>query len=455
MEGSTTSKFVDLPLTERVALIGLYAFLLFAWEGKGKAAIAFMLVLVPCLLDRRFWRDLRASQTAWVVALLLLYILVRGVVASINNPQYVHYHLNDGWRLMLLGGFVFVGWLLKGDQRRVLLALAIALLGFWIGRFEHFPWSEAFSGAQWWGTRVKLGLPSEEGFGLYSATASLGLVLLAPRIWAADGSTSRKSIIILVWGVFLLISVQGVIMSQTRSVWLSLTVVAFVLLLGNLHVWKRVGGLKSFVYLLGVTAVLVVLAYANQGAIKNRFYTEMDTTRELLSGNFDAIDTVDEQGRVKSIGVHYHLFLFALDHLKENPWFGLGPGISKPLIKEHWVASKTFHHVHNSYLEMMLRLGIVGTTLIFVMLALIVYGGWRAYREQRIDRDLFMFLVAALTLHLLVCFTDFRMLHTDWRYYWFLVGGALYSFSLLHPIVRVQRTIPPPHDGAKSETGNN
>jgi O-antigen ligase len=104
---------------------------------------------------------------------------------------------------------------------------------------------------------------------------------------------------------------------------------------------------------------------------------------------------------------------------------------------------------------MMLRLGIVGTTLIFVMLALIVYGGWRAYREQRIDRDLFMFLVAALTLHLLVCFTDFRMLHTDWRYYWFLVGGALYSFSLLHPIVRVQRTIPPPHDGAKSETGNN
>ena len=39
MEGSTTSKFVDLPLTERVGLIGLYAFLLFAWEGKGKAAI--------------------------------------------------------------------------------------------------------------------------------------------------------------------------------------------------------------------------------------------------------------------------------------------------------------------------------------------------------------------------------------------------------------------------------
>jgi uncharacterized membrane protein YfcA len=89
------------------------------------------------------------------------------------------------------------------------------------------------------------------------------------------------------------------------------------------------------------------------------------------------------------------------------------------------------------------------------MLALIVYGGWRAYREQRIDRDLFMFLVAAITLLLLVSFTNFRMLHTDWRYYWFLVGGALYSFSLLHPIVRAQRNIPPPHDSAKSEASNN
>ena len=437
MTQSAARNFFTLPLTERVGLVGVYAFLFFAWESKGRAAVVFFLfVLVPCLLDRRFWHDLRQSRTAWVLALLLLYILVSGAAASIDNPGHLDYHLKDGWRLMLLGGFIFIAWLLRGDQNRVFLALAIALLGFWVGRFEHFPWQEAFSGTQWWGTRIKLGLPSEIGFGIYCAAATVGLVLLAPRVWDIGARTWQKLLAIFVWGVFLLISVQGVIMSQTRSVWLSLAVLSCVILLANLHIWKRVGRLKSVSVLICVAGLLFALIHANQGAIKKRFSAELDTAVLLLSGDFDAVDATDEQGRVKSIGVRFHMLVFAVEQWKKSPWFGLGPGISKPLIKEQWVASKTFNHLHNAYLEVLLRLGILGTALIFVMLVLIFYGGWRAYRDRRIDRDLCMFLVAATALPLLVGFTSFRMLHTDWRYYWFLFGGALYSFSLFYPPAR-------------------
>lgn len=227
--------------------------------------------------------------------------------------------------------------------------------------------------------------------------------------------------------MFLLLSIQGLIMAQSRSVWLAVTLLACVMLAVNPGFWRRIGWLKSVGGLACVVGLLVVLGYINQGAIKNRLSAEMDTTAQLLSGNFDEI-----RAHGKSIGVRYHMILFGLDHWKTRPWFGLGPGISKPLIRERWVASKKYNHLHNNYLEVLLRLGIAGTALIFLMLVLIVCGGWRAYRDQRIDRDLFVFLVAAITLPLLVSFFSFRMLHADWRYYWFLVGGALYSFGLFY-----------------------
>lgn len=424
-------RFSDLTLPERIGLPGLYAFLFFAWESKARAAVSFLFVLIPCLLDRRFWRSLRASPTAWVIVLLLFYILLRGLAASIENPQYLHYHLKDGWELMLLCGFVFIGWLLRGDQRRVFLALAIALLGFWVGRLEHFPWNEAFQGGQWWTTRIKLGLPSEIGFGIYTAAASIGLVLLAPRIWSLADRSWQHLLIVICWALFLLLSVQGLIMAQSRAVWLAVALlvctlpVAYLLFMRRSH-WHKVIGIMAC-----VVALLGIFAYANQGALSMRFSEEIDTTLQMLAGDFDEIEAIDQQGEIKSMGIRYHMLLFGIEHWQENPWFGLGPGISKPLIKEHWVASKTFNHLHNNYLEMLLRLGIVGTGLIFAMLALIVHGSWRAYRKQRLDADLFLFLIAALVLPLLVSFASFRMLHTDWRYYWFLVGGTLYGFALL------------------------
>ena len=146
MAESTHNKYFARPLTERIGLLGLYAFLFFAWESKARATIAFLFVLVPCLADRRFWSDLRTSRIVWMVALLFLYVILRGAVAVVDNPDLLPYHLKDSRDLMLLGGFVFVGWLLKGDQSRIFLALTIALIGFWVGRLEHFPWADAISG---------------------------------------------------------------------------------------------------------------------------------------------------------------------------------------------------------------------------------------------------------------------------------------------------------------------
>ena len=38
-------------------------------------------------------------------------------------------------------------------------------------------------------------------------------------------------------------------------------------------------------------------------------------------------------------------------------------------------------------------------------------------------------LFIALALHLLVSVTNFRMLNIDWRHYWLLFGGIMFSLS--------------------------
>lgn len=430
MSKSAYNRFFVLPLSERIGLIGLYSFLFFAWESKARAAIAFLFVLVPCLVDRRFWNDLRTSRVAWVVALLFFYIALRATVAAIENPDHRLYHLQDGWDLMLLGGFIFVGWLLKGKQSRIFLALIIALIGFWVGRLEHFPWADAFSGVPWWRMRHEFGLPSAVGFGLYSAAAALGLLIMAPRIWSVSEKLQVTLLTRGVWLILLLFSIEGIIVSRTRGVWLSVVILTTVLLAANIHLLKRIELSKLVISLLIGSTILTALGYFNYSTFERRLSYESETTSSILTGQFDQIEALDKRGRPKSIGVRYHMLLFGLNHLKQNPLFGLGPGITKPLIQEHWVLGKKFKHLHNNYLEMLLRLGLVGTALIFLMLSLIFLYGWRAYHDGRADRDLFMLLVTAITLSLLLSFSSFRMFHADWRYYWFLFGGALFSFSL-------------------------
>jgi O-antigen ligase len=141
----------------------------------------------------------------------------------------------------------------------------------------------------------------------------------------------------------------------------------------------------------------------------------------LLGGKFDEIEAKG------SFGKRYHMLLFGWEHAQRNLLFGLGPGVTEPLMKSEWTKTRPHSDLHNGYLEILLRLGLVGAALFLALLVLLVQGSWRAYRAQRIPWDLFLLLMTALALHLLGTLTNFRMLNIDWRHYWLLFGGILFS----------------------------
>lgn len=422
--------FKQLPVAERIGVVGLYWFILFAWMSNIKALEGVIVLVFGCLIDRRFWAAIRYSRIAHLTIVLAAYILIRALLAINENPDYARFHIEDGGRLMLLALFICIGWLLQGKIQRVYWLLGIGLIGFWLGRMEHMSFVDMFTDPTWWKTRHDFELPSAIAFGQYAAASLAGLLIMLPHLWKLGSTAWKKGLIMTAWTWFTFLSVQGIIVSQTRAVWLSLIVVFFMLIIAKLALFRRLGLMKSLVVVVLVGGILATTGYLNRSVLQSRFSAEIDTTTAIFSGEFDKIKAKNKKGHVKSIGIRYHMLLFGVEHWLDNPLFGLGPGITEPLIRDQWKVSRTYSHLHDSYVEILLRLGLVGTGLILVILIMLLQDAKRARSQGRLDSDLFHLLVIALTLHLLVSFTNFRMLNGDWRYYWSLFGGILFTFSM-------------------------
>jgi len=81
--------------------------------------------------------------------------------------------------------------------------------------------------------------------------------------------------------------------------------------------------------------------------------------------------------------------------------------------------------------ELLLRFGIVGLVLVAAVGVTAVTPALRALRTRRLPADVFLLVMAALSLHGLLALVNFRMLNYDWRFFWFLYGGIAASFAFV------------------------
>jgi O-antigen ligase len=88
-------------------------------------------------------------------------------------------------------------------------------------------------------------------------------------------------------------------------------------------------------------------------------------------------------------------------------------------------------HLHNSYLELLSQLGLVGLGLWMAMAGLIFWTVWDAQRRGRLSPDLARFLLFALLYLAIWSLFNFRMVNQDFRAYWAMLAGAALSFGLL------------------------
>jgi O-antigen ligase len=415
--------------------VGVTGLFLFVFGFRVSPSLAYVGL---ALMDAAFlaslalaWPRLRHEPLTWVFIGFTAYLLARTALAMHEFPDTGARQVRDAWNYFHLWLFVVLSWWLAARPERVMRILGLALASLIIGILIRLDPREIAGVLQ--GERAGFGMPAI-AFGLYSATALLGLAAFARRLWGPSTRRLGFSLRILGWAVLVAALAEGLLATQSRGSWL-----AFILVMpplawlsarhalgGNRNSSSGRPGRGGWLAVLGVV-LAAGFVVANSATIRERLSAETETMRAVLTLDYAHIPT----HRQSSIGVRFHLNRLGLQKWLERPWLGWGPGSTRMLIEDNEIAElREWSDLHNSYLEILVRLGIVGAAF-FLAGAWLVWRALRAARtDPRVPRDLYLFLNASLALLALWSLTDFRMTAADWKFYWLLLGGMVFTYRL-------------------------
>jgi O-antigen ligase len=390
--------------------------------GLGLVVLGFLLELGVRLRQRRPWP---AAAAVWLMFGLAAYALLRGWLAEYPGGTWsVRWSAALEWAQLAV--FVPVAYVIGGSQRRLLLVLALALLGMVLGGLYRLDWALLLAEpAAFAESRPGFGAPAIV-FALFSGTALLGLFALRRRWWGGRDDPAHRLRIALWLAVTALVA-QAFLLTLSRGAWLALAATA---VLGLLLVANRRGRRRSPRLLTwlggGAVAVLVLM---NAGSMLERVTAEFDTARALVQGEVGYVPD-------SSFSQRWHAQRFGLDLWQERPWLGWGPGSAKVLLKASDDPSVMLtgygpmEHLHNTYLEVLVQLGVVGLLLWLALLGALWRSVQVACTAGSVDADVGNFLLLSLVYLMLWSLFDFHALHQDWRAFWGLLAGCVLGVGL-------------------------
>jgi O-antigen ligase len=422
---------------EVLGKVGLATFAFSCLLSTSGASVSLALLVGATMLRPSLLRELRRNSLVVLAAASIVYLVIRTLWAIWEIPETTHFQVSQAWAWLRLSLFLVVACWLHGDSRQSGRLLLLALSGLLAGTLSyllihpHILWSAIRTGFH-----LKI-----IAFGLYSSTAILGLSVFAPRLWGRREPRLFFALRVGLWLITLAILVQGLIMTQSRGAWLTAAIVIPpVTMVRYWMVGSQERGSWRLRVALACVALLVCAALVgvNLPTVSNRLSQEREMFAAVWRGDFEAVPSV-------GFGVRVHTFRFGVTKWLERPLFGWGPGSTEYLISHsglpqlrhsemvdgEWREGHAWlDHLHDTYLEILVRFGLVGASLIVSVLALLARGLWVSRREGRLPVDYAWLLAGALGLMAIWSLSDFRLLHPDWRSYWILLGGIMGTFRM-------------------------
>ncbi|HVO83534.1 MAG TPA: O-antigen ligase family protein [Syntrophobacteria bacterium] len=420
---------------ELLGAVGLVIFASSCFLSTSGVSIGLGLLVGAMVLQPSLVRELRRDPLILLGAVSTIYLVLRTLWAIWELPETAHLQVSQAWGWFRLWLFVVVAWWLRGDVKRVWWVLLLSLLGlllgmvFFLSAHPHALWSNERTGFH-----LKI-MP----FALYTSTGALGLLVFARRVWGTKDNSMRGALRMGSWVIGLSLTLQGLIVTQSRGMWLTAAVVIPVAAILGQGLRRRRGAHSRR---LGAALVgMAVLGFAtlfllNFQTVIGRFSQEKETIAAIRSGDLQNVPTY-------GVGARIHAFKFGWTKLLERPVIGWGPGSTEYLIARSDLAQVGpsrgtndggqqqdlwLDHLFNTYLEVLVRLGLLGALLMIPVPVLLARGLWEAYGEGRLPKDLGLFLIGAMVLAASWCLFEFRLLHPDWRSYWILIGGISATF---------------------------
>ena len=388
-------------LGQGCASLGLYllAFGALYKVSWGNAALGFLLLaaLAGLVTQPRAWRR------QFLVILLLGYWLA--LVASSLQARHLHPHevrliSKAAWAASYRGPLmiVLVAWATHVARPKVAVLLALLAGGFALRILTRLD-AETWHGLLFGHARATFGNAATL-FGLWCGGCLVGLAAHAPCFW--HGQKLRHAWVLL-WLVGLVFFAAGLVASGARLAWLATTGVLLAMAWPrrtmshepDMAPQARAGRLGIVITVL----VLGVVALSQRAGIALRLEESSQVIRQVLTEG-----RLPDQGR-SSLQIRLRLTGWAWRHIGQHPVLGHGPGTMAPLLESDGFkdeAGKPYRHVHDSYLQLALELGVVGLGL-YALLAVVVV---RALQRAPLAQPQRTTLAAGLVLYALCALGD-------------------------------------------------
>jgi O-antigen ligase len=414
--------------SSRVGVVGLYLFAGSAFFATAAAYLGLALMLLAAVGQwSRLWPALRGDPLAWLFAWTVLAVLLSNGLATWARSHEAVAQIDSGLALLRLWWFVLIAWSLQGSQDRLLIVLGLTLVGYLLGTLKTLD-------ADSLNALVALERPSFRwsinAFAEYTGAALLGLVVMAPRLQRALRGKRWHWPVILAFGALIVVLLIGVLLSQSRGVWLSLALVVVLLLAYQLA--ARPERRPSRGLMLAVAALLSA-ALAASLILNSDVMGRVSFLYQPLVERSASPDLATPSDA--SISERTQILRLATESWLQKPWVGWGLGSAPFLIQAHgdrFLDADNYNDFHNLVMDLLVGLGLFGTLPILLVVLLVLRSLWLSWRRGLLDWDVYLLLLGLLLFNLMSQLTDTRILSLHGRFFWLVTAGAAYAFDLAY-----------------------
>lgn len=369
-------------------LLAVYGALRVLWPAVGGPAGTAM-ALLGLIAVLAWGKGLRQSAALWLLLAVIAVQVLSWVLGYFHHPEWVSDNPEVD-RLAKLFIFIGAAWWLGGSSRWTLAIWLLSLVGFLVATCLHG------GGIQDWltglsGRRMDFGIRNAQHSSMMFGACLLGLLASSCRVFSYLGR--GRLALRLAWLALTLVCTIGVLMGQTRAVWLALCV-AIALIVAIRLVWlAKLHGARH----VGRSVVIIACALAVVGF--GAMYVFKDGLGKRIEYGTASMEMVVE-GNVQelpydSVGTRIHTWVAAGEWIAERPLVGWG-GEGRGLVIDHtdWLPEKIkkrFGHLHNFFLEVWVAYGLLGVGVLAALAFWIGRGTWLAWRAGVMPGDIALF----------------------------------------------------------------
>lgn len=421
--------------TDSVGVMGLYLYAWTAWLSPKFSHIALLLCLLAMLLSTEGRRVIISSTPFQLAVAYILFVLLeayRGLLLF-PNSETAQKNGMDEW--LILPGFLVLAWWLKADGRRIAALIFGALVSRLIGLGGMVNWHDVLRFQADWQTGFNM---TAQTSGLIAASTLLGLFLLLPGLLGNGFKRSRpKQLIRLgIWIIAAYLNLYLLLVSQSRGTWLALLLASSWVVHYQFRNRPSAGEqLKTVRWSLilvtsGVLLLVMIGVFRNADSFMRRTAPDFKVAESILRGEVDKYPK-------SSFFLRFKVQKFAIEKWLERPLAGWGTGSSRPLIESsgrtelfNELSKSWLGRMHNAYLEILVRFGLVGLCFLGVAFAYAFKSINRAKGQGLISARFWLFVRGSLTILLLWgCTATFTS--PAWQGYWVMLMAIGSSYSLV------------------------